>query len=183
MHLSDNVNKQSWWSTLPGMLTALGGVIVAVTGLLAGLNAAGLIGHGAQVQPGQQEVPPTSTMKITLSYWEITGNCGEGGQRPGGDFYFNIQANGLTLARRERNKAIVNVPYGSRIPIEVSKEIKAPASGVAINATLRDRDSGNGSDPELKFTLQLPQGARGEFSVNSSSPAYGCNATLVLAVG
>ena len=35
---------QSWWLTLPGILTGLGGVIVAITGLILGLNQAGLLG-------------------------------------------------------------------------------------------------------------------------------------------
>ena len=35
---------QSWWLTLPGILTAAGTVITAITGLLVVLNQAGLVG-------------------------------------------------------------------------------------------------------------------------------------------
>jgi hypothetical protein len=39
---------QSWWLTLPGILTAAAAVITAITGLLLGLNGAGLLGgHGS----------------------------------------------------------------------------------------------------------------------------------------
>jgi hypothetical protein len=35
---------QSWWLTLPGILTGVGGVIVAITGLILALSQAGLFG-------------------------------------------------------------------------------------------------------------------------------------------
>ena len=39
--------KQSWWATLPGILTAITAFITAITGLVVGLNQAGLFGTHA----------------------------------------------------------------------------------------------------------------------------------------
>jgi hypothetical protein len=35
--------SQSWWQTLPGLITAIAGTITAIEGLLAGLNQVGLL--------------------------------------------------------------------------------------------------------------------------------------------
>jgi serine/threonine-protein kinase len=52
----DNAEKKrSWWLTLPGVLTAMGTFIGAITGLLAILNQVGLI------SPTQTPAPVTST--------------------------------------------------------------------------------------------------------------------------
>jgi hypothetical protein len=40
--------QQNWWQTLPGVMTALGAIITAFTGLLVALNQAGLIGVQSQ---------------------------------------------------------------------------------------------------------------------------------------
>ena len=43
--MSDNAEKkQSWWLTLPGLLTAMTGFIGAITALIIGLNQVGLFG-------------------------------------------------------------------------------------------------------------------------------------------
>ena len=42
-------SKQSWWQTLPGILTALAATITALGGLLAVLYQAGIIGHHTEV--------------------------------------------------------------------------------------------------------------------------------------
>ena len=51
--MGKNKDKQpNWWQTLPGVMTALGAIITATTGLLVALNQAGLIGN--QQQPASQ---------------------------------------------------------------------------------------------------------------------------------
>lgn len=49
-------NRSSWWTTLPGLLTALAATITAVTGLLVGLNQIGVFGASA---------PPPSSPAVT----------------------------------------------------------------------------------------------------------------------
>ncbi len=44
-------DKQSFWTTLPGILTAIAAVITAVGGLLVALHTAGLIGAGSTPAP------------------------------------------------------------------------------------------------------------------------------------
>jgi len=43
----NNKNQSSWWTTLPGMLTALAAIVTAVTGLLLGLNQIDLFKESA----------------------------------------------------------------------------------------------------------------------------------------
>lgn len=56
----------SFWSTLPGILTAVGSLIVAVTGLVAGLHSAGIVGSSQDTQEVQPvaTLQPQSTQKI-----------------------------------------------------------------------------------------------------------------------
>jgi hypothetical protein len=42
--MADQRETQKWWLSLPGILTAVGAVITAITGLLIGLHQAGLLG-------------------------------------------------------------------------------------------------------------------------------------------
>jgi hypothetical protein len=67
---------ESFWKTLPGILTALGGVIVAITGLIAGLANAGLLSARPTASPTftlavaiTQDFtsPPTTTLPPTSS--------------------------------------------------------------------------------------------------------------------
>src|SRR5689334_20659309 len=48
----DKSQSQSWWQTLPGVMTAMGAIITALTGLLIALTQAGII--GVQGQPASQ---------------------------------------------------------------------------------------------------------------------------------
>ncbi|HET9492741.1 MAG TPA: hypothetical protein VFR15_00755 [Chloroflexia bacterium] len=52
--------QQSWWQTLPGVMTALGAIITATTGLLVALNQAGLIGVQAEPTPQSRGKPAIS---------------------------------------------------------------------------------------------------------------------------
>ncbi|MEB3209858.1 MAG: hypothetical protein VKL39_00820 [Leptolyngbyaceae bacterium] len=54
---SSKQNQVGFWSTLPGVLTALGTLVVAVTGLVAALNQAGLIGNNGPGTPDTNEPP------------------------------------------------------------------------------------------------------------------------------
>lgn len=46
--------RDSWWQTVPGMITAAAGLVTAVAGLIVALQQAGVIG------PGTTSEPPTS---------------------------------------------------------------------------------------------------------------------------
>jgi hypothetical protein len=61
--MSDNAEKkQSWWLTLPGVLTAMTGFIGAITALIIGLNQVGLIGwHVSPTTTSAPATPVTST--------------------------------------------------------------------------------------------------------------------------
>ena len=48
----DKPQSPSWWQTLPGIMTAMGAIITALTGLLIALTQAGII--GSQGQPASQ---------------------------------------------------------------------------------------------------------------------------------
>lgn len=54
---NDGAGK-SWWSTMPGLLTALGGTITAVAGLVAILAQSGLVGSKADAGKAALASPP-----------------------------------------------------------------------------------------------------------------------------
>src|SRR5437867_13292707 len=63
--------SQSWWQTLPGVLTAATGIITAVTGLVVALNQTGFFSRegtrapssGSIATPSSASVPPTAAGK------------------------------------------------------------------------------------------------------------------------
>ena len=61
---------QSWWLTLPGILTASAGVITAITGLLLGLNQAGLLGDddSAATPTSATAAPVTSATSTSAQF-------------------------------------------------------------------------------------------------------------------
>ncbi len=85
--LRDGVNvagndRTSWWTTLPGLLTALAGAITAVTGLVLGLNQIGLFGtdspppavarDDAASGRGPSTADPSGTGSADQSAYEVT---------------------------------------------------------------------------------------------------------------
>jgi hypothetical protein len=70
--MAEDETKKSWWLTLPGIITAITGAIVAITGLLTVLHQAGLLGSS------QDKIGPTT---------ETSGShhsAADGGVRPAG---------------------------------------------------------------------------------------------------
>lgn len=80
--------KSSFWSSLPGILTGLGGILVAVTGLITALYSAGIIGkkvdgpdpvssvNAAVVQPAALAATPNAVSdaeryKTLVGKWEV----------------------------------------------------------------------------------------------------------------
>jgi tetratricopeptide (TPR) repeat protein len=63
--MGDSRDQKSFWVTLPGILTATAAVIGAITGLIGGLAAAGLIGSS---QPVPASAPPMTTTNPTLAF-------------------------------------------------------------------------------------------------------------------
>lgn len=58
---TEGIRARTWWQTLPGMLTAAATLITAVTGLIVGLNQAGVLhGEGRPVPPGRSGESGTS---------------------------------------------------------------------------------------------------------------------------
>jgi hypothetical protein len=56
--MSEVQKEQSWWTTIPGMLTALGTFIGAITGLIVALNQIGFI----DFKTGTQETKPANSL-------------------------------------------------------------------------------------------------------------------------
>ncbi len=65
--MADNHKPQSWWQTLPGILTGAAAAITAVTGLLAILVQQGVIGgKDKSASPSRVEAPsPSGTQRIS----------------------------------------------------------------------------------------------------------------------
>jgi hypothetical protein len=49
----------TWWTSLPGIITALAALLTAITGLVVALNQVGLFSHGDHAQPRPE--PPIVT--------------------------------------------------------------------------------------------------------------------------
>ena len=60
----ESTSKPPFWSSLPGMLTGLGAVIVAVTGLISALYSTGVIGTNANVNSNAAGSANTSSAKL-----------------------------------------------------------------------------------------------------------------------
>lgn len=58
--MTEAPKPQSWWQTLPGLLTAFAGIITAVTGLFAALYQGGIIGHKDDAQRAKDESRPAA---------------------------------------------------------------------------------------------------------------------------
>lgn len=56
--MADEGKPGSWWHTLPGVLTAVAGIIGAVSGLLIALNQIGFFEAAKEPQPKKAEVAP-----------------------------------------------------------------------------------------------------------------------------
>jgi uncharacterized protein YecT (DUF1311 family) len=52
------ISGSSWWQTLPGVLTAVGAVLTALTGLILALNQIGVFG-GSHAPSSNVDRPPT----------------------------------------------------------------------------------------------------------------------------
>jgi hypothetical protein len=65
--MEENGGHKSFWTTLPGILTGLAGVIVAITGLIGGLVAGGEIGGPPEPPPLDQVNTSTNSQTIPMS--------------------------------------------------------------------------------------------------------------------
>jgi hypothetical protein len=61
--MADETKPQSWWQTLPGIFTALTGMITAIGGLLVILQSGGFF-HGAQPAPAASPVAMQSVVAL-----------------------------------------------------------------------------------------------------------------------
>ena len=70
--MSEEPRKQEFWTTLPGILTGVGALITAITGLILGLNQHGVLGS-RQVPPGKAEPSDMAAQPIRS---EVPGQPG-----------------------------------------------------------------------------------------------------------
>ena len=65
---SKPAEPKSFWSTVPGLLTAIGGIIAAIAALLTALVSAGVIGHEKLTPtPPPATAPATATLSPTVT--------------------------------------------------------------------------------------------------------------------
>jgi hypothetical protein len=61
--MGDQSKSQSWWQTLPGILTATAAIMTGLTGLIAALYQSGLVGRSDQSTAPPYSTAPKSTGK------------------------------------------------------------------------------------------------------------------------
>jgi hypothetical protein len=66
--MADAGHTKSFWTTLPGILTGITGVIAAVTGLVGGLYATGIIGGSTPTSTPIPAAAPTPISPATIEY-------------------------------------------------------------------------------------------------------------------
>ena len=66
--MADEQKTQSWWQTVPGILTAIGGVITAVATLIGVLSQSGVFDNDAK----PQHQPPTALPTVSTPPVEVT---------------------------------------------------------------------------------------------------------------
>jgi tetratricopeptide (TPR) repeat protein len=74
--MADNRDQKSFWVTLPGVLTAIGTFIGAITALLVALNSMGLIG-GSQSDPTSEHPTATSLADDLFQRGFTSSNLGQ----------------------------------------------------------------------------------------------------------
>ncbi|HEY2504637.1 MAG TPA: hypothetical protein VGI68_25315 [Mycobacterium sp.] len=79
--MAEDETKKSWWLTLPGLITAIGTAITAITGLVAGLYQAGLLGSS---QDKTGSTTATSSMAALETPSVSRHSAANGGVRPAG---------------------------------------------------------------------------------------------------
>jgi hypothetical protein len=105
-------DQKSFWTTLPGILTETAAVIVAITGLIGGLAAAGIIGGSqpdaddliqrgiASSDQGQYQEALNYYQQALVIYREVGNRAGEG---------FALQAMGIAYGSLgQHNQALEN---------------------------------------------------------------------------
>ncbi len=112
--MSESERKGSFWTTLPGILTATAGVITAVTGLLLAFGQLGLLGDGGDEVPREQSqtLSPPGEDATAVTADAIAGTwSGEARQRPGGAFEVRLQiGDGCPLKERCGSISVSHVP-------------------------------------------------------------------------
>ena len=168
---------QSWWSTVPGMLTGFAAAITAITGLIVALHQAGLMrrsGGGSSdrsvlsgtstmssSQPGRSAARSDSAAEGSVSF--LSGDeiqIGEGSDR----LVFKVLSGGVearsndTLALRLKlrfsNYTRFPVFCGTSIRLLVDKVPRAPAAVTHLDVPV---ESESALDGEAIF--ELPHGA------------------------
>jgi hypothetical protein len=66
--MAEEVKSTSWWQTLPGVLTAIAAAITAVSGLIAALYQAGLVGKKDAPPPSRTAAPAGQEVGSTASH-------------------------------------------------------------------------------------------------------------------
>jgi hypothetical protein len=59
--------KTSWWHSTPVVMSAIAGLLTAITGLVVGLHQAGVIGGGGSERPTDTASAPAATSSTTTS--------------------------------------------------------------------------------------------------------------------
>jgi hypothetical protein len=136
--------QSSWWQTVPGILTAVGSLLAAVTGLIIALNQAGLL-HGPSPMPSASPsavVLPENARTVTLP--SLIG----------------VPLNAARLVLRSLGFADIStgLEFSDAAPGTVIEQDPAPGTNLPVNrmvklevAQRRTFPAPKGSGPAAKF--------------------------------
>lgn len=75
--MTNDQSKSSWWKTIPGVMTAVGGLITAIATLIVALNQVGLLTGNSEPKPAEMPVQG-HTNEQTTDGWAIIGKAKSG---------------------------------------------------------------------------------------------------------
>ncbi len=145
--MTDQPSSQSWWQTLPGMLTAAAAILTAITGLLATLFQYGIIGRN-----DAKDVRAGDPSKISSSSNTSSDRSGNPAPWSKSSVVMTLRDGAVTTLRAETLSNCISVNHeltlesGQDIPFEKLKSfavlkvdpIGAPNAKATLDITLLD---------------------------------------------
>jgi hypothetical protein len=154
-------DKKPFWSSVPGVVTGVAGVISAIVGLLGVSTQLGWIGgdgNGSSISSSSADAVPTTTASTVVG---ATTTPTTAAARPG---EFSVEPSSITFEPLKPREATVTVKNTGDVPLTMrAPTITGAAAGIFVVADACARSTlALGRSCDIKVTFAPPQ--PGEFS-------------------
>ena len=172
--MTESQKPQSWWHTLPGILTALAAVITAITGLAALLFQSGVLGsktvpsRSAQPVPTEIEAPASASTDTSASPAHQAQMAGKSWS----DVVAIVLSRDGTTTRLRANSLSNCISVSHDISLESGQSI--PFEQMSSFEVLR-ADDHTSPNPKAKLRIQLIDGGVLSGTVDAGCDLFGYN--------